>query len=196
MQLSESDIVQCSELDVQVLDLFLAPAELEEVVRRVDDHLHFAPVLQDGAENPAVDAPHTLCGWIVAENPCHLRTQRGQIQRRSQDFCLGGATRPMPPATFSVISGSRRGGVVPEISRDPRERTTFSGGGGSGRHFPGNYGWRSIKLPQSRDIFVYIYGPPQRNNINSLQKNPFTKRLGGMAPVAPLATPLVRSSLI
>ena len=52
-------------------------------------------------------------------------------------------------------------------------------------------GWRSIKFPPFRDIFLNIFGPPQRNNVNSLQKKIFTKRLGGvMAPWPPLATPL------
>ena len=54
-------------------------------------------------------------------------------QRRSQDFCLGGGTRPMPPGTFCVISGSRPdsvGGGVEELFRDLHNRTRFGGGGG------------------------------------------------------------------
>ena len=63
-----------------------------------------------------------------------LTTEEGtSYQRRSQDFCLGGATRLTPPDTFCVVSGSRPdsvgGGVVAEIFRGPRERTRISGGG-------------------------------------------------------------------
>ena len=53
-----------------------------------------------------------------------------------------GATRSMSPGRLSVISRSRPdlergGGVVAEIFRDLRKRTTFAGGGGgcSGRNF-------------------------------------------------------------
>ena len=42
------------------------------------------------------------------------------ITLTSQDFCLGGATRPMPPGTCCVISRSRPDSV----------------GGGSSRNFP------------------------------------------------------------
>ena len=48
-------------------------------------------------------------------------------------FVGGGGTRPMPPGTFSVISGSRLhsgGGVVAEMFRDLHARTRFSKGGG------------------------------------------------------------------
>ena len=44
-------------------------------------------------------------------------------QRRSQHFCLGGATRLTPPDTFCVVSGSRPDSV---------------GGGGSSRNFSGS----------------------------------------------------------
>ena len=57
-------------------------------------------------------------------------------QRRSQNFCLGGATRYIfrhlsgEPTAFSV------GGVVAEIFRDlVYRRIRFSGGGGSSRNF-------------------------------------------------------------
>ena len=47
-------------------------------------------------------------------------------------------------------------------------------------------------IPSITGHFFYISGPPQGNNINSLQKKTFTKSLGGHGPRGPpLATPLV-----
>ena len=83
----------------------------------------------------------------------------------------GGATRLTPPDTFCVVSGSRPdsvggGGVVAEIFRVPRHRTTvpyiFSLTTGADQSIYincVNYG-----------TFFYNYGQPQRNNIDSLQK--------------------------
>ena len=58
-------------------------------------------------------------------------------QRHSQDFGLGGATRPMPPGRFfrdlqkpTHIRWGRGGGVVADIFRDLLKRTRFAGGGG------------------------------------------------------------------
>ena len=91
------------------------------------------------------------------------------MQRRSQDSCLGGGgTRPMPPATFSVISGSRPDSVggVATVFRVPRERTTFSGGGGVvAEIFPVTTG-RDQSNSLNSGTFLSISETPQRNNIN------------------------------
>ena len=60
------------------------------------------------------------------------------------------------------------------------------GGGGSGRHFSGNYGWRSIRLPQSRDIFFTFTA--HLNVTTSIQcRKPHLPNVWGrgMAPVGP-----------
>ena len=96
-------------------------------------------------------------------------------QRRSQDFCLGGATRYIfrhlsgEPAAFSG------GGVVAEIFRVLVYRIRFSGGGGSSRNFPctrlpdqisggggsgRNFSRSQIKrIPSVTANFWYIFGP-------------------------------------
>ena len=88
-----------------------------------------------------------LCYLFLLDDPLSSSPIEGQsfppcIQRRSQDFCLGGATRPMSPGRFSVISRTveptrfRGGGVVAEIFRDLRSRPDSVGGGGSSINFP------------------------------------------------------------
>ena len=82
-------------------------------------------------------------------------------QRRSQDSCLGGGTRPMPPATFSVISGSRPDSV---------------GGGGSSRNFPGHF----FTFPGHLNVTTSIHC-----------RHFFLPKVGGgLGPRGPLATPL------
>ena len=133
-----------------------------------------------------------LSKCFVSFSACNLEyTYTDPHNGIARIFVWGGATRPMPTATFSVISGSRPdsvggGGVVADIFRDPRDLPDSVGGGGSGRNFPGNYGSRSIKFPQLRDIFFTF---PGRLNVTAsihcTKKNISQKFGGAVAPLAP-----------
>ena len=96
----------------------------------------------------------------------------------------------MPPATFSVISGSRPdsvgGGGSSRNFPGSRERTRFSGGGGVvAKKIPVPRGGHQSNSLNS-GTFFYISGQPQRNNINSLQKKPIYQKFGGPWPPWPL----------
>ena len=97
----------------------------------------------------------------------------GQEQRRSQDFCWGGAPGRCHPLLFPSSPEADQiqwggGGVVTEIFQDPRERTRFSGGVVVADIFPVTSGGDQSNSLNS-GTFFYISGSPQRNNINSLQ---------------------------
>ena len=98
------------------------------------------------------------------------------LQRRSQDFFLGGATRYIfvtSPGADRIQwggGGSSRnfpwsqlpdriqwGGVVAEIFRDLSYRIGFSGGEGSIRNFSR---WQIKHIPSIPGHFLYIFGPP------------------------------------
>ena len=117
----------------------------------------------------------------------------------------------MPPATFSVISGSPPfsvggGVVVAEIFRGPRERTRFSGGGGgvvadsrnfsspslfsggegSGRNLFGSYECRSIEFPQFWDIFFTFPGHFNVTTSQFIAENKYLPKVwGGHGPRGP-----------
>ena len=93
----------------------------------------------------------SMTNKAVSCSPCHKPSRLSSAQRRSQDFCLGGATRYIfghlsgEPTAFSGGGGvvaeifrvtsfagsySVGGGVVAEFFRGIVCRITFSGGGG------------------------------------------------------------------
>ena len=81
------------------------------------EHVQFAPVAVQALFAAVAELP------LVAAVTVHvLLAAVAEMQRRSQDFCLG-ATRPMSPGTFSVISEADQfqwgGGVVAEIRNFP-----------------------------------------------------------------------------
>ena len=157
-------------------------------------------------------------GWVfhptrwVVRFP-HLNTPF--LQRRSQDFCLGGATRYI----FRHLSGSRPhsvGGVVAKCFRDLSYRIRFGGGGGSSKqtffplanqsHSPrflgifGTSGTFSGHLRIARrlwtltEIQAHFTGLLTHSNhvttsIHSRKKH-LTRIWGAMAAMAPLAPPL------
>ena len=124
---------------------------------------------------------HLLCAINL------LRGAKNILQERTNGVARilfgGGATRPMSPSTFYVISRSRPdwvggGGVVADMfrrDRDLRKPTRFGGGihvrwggGGSGIIFfpvaPG------IEQSESGKKLPFQIQFKERNNINSFQK--------------------------
>ena len=129
---------------------------------------------------------------------------RDRWQRRSQDFCLGGATRYIfrhlsESGEPTAFSGG--GGVVAEIFRELIYRIRFSGGGGVVAEI--FHVHESVAFPRLRHIFGTFSGHRRVTRrlfttltgikahfpgllINSFQKKTFTKSLGGaMASLAP-----------
>ena len=76
--------------------------------------------------------PLVKCSFVMIPLSRHSvdRSPRDFHQRRSQDFCLGGATRPISPGRFSEADQIQwGGGVVADIFRDLRITPDSVGGG-------------------------------------------------------------------
>ena len=91
----------------------------------------------------------------------------------------GGSIRNFPgsPCAHQIHWGG--GGVVADSRSFPCPSRFSGGGGGSGRHFPGNILVQVTQIPSVPGQFFYISGPPQRNDINSLQKKNIYQKFGG-----------------
>ena len=103
-------------------------------------------------------------------------------QRRSQDYCLGGATRPMSPGTFYVISRSRPGSV---------------GAGGSvvAEFFRVAPGGQQSDYLNSGTFFYVSYSKNVTTSIHCNKKNIYQK-FGGAMALAPLATQLLGMDVV
>ena len=139
--------------------------------------------------------PHSNLANDNSLNHSCVSPKMGCLQRRSQDFCLGGGPPgrchpvhfPSSPEAGQIQSG---GGVGSRNFPSSPEAGQIQSGGGvvaeSCRDLQ-----KSIKLPQLRAFFLHLRATWRSptisffNNINSLQKNPFNKSLGGAWPPWP-----------